>query len=182
MTAYRTYIHRHLVALAMVGLLLGCKQAAPGKTYEDYPEFQEGGEMTLIVDGSPRTIRLNDITFANTEGDYPDYIEALGNDTRLMFECSKSHDLDFDSDAAYQPIVNVPLAIGNLGFDEEGSTLQIPNVDTFDVLNGTITMQKFEIGRDGRDWWEGQISLTLDAADGPLTVSGTFAWCIVPVW
>jgi hypothetical protein len=159
-----------------------CKAPATGNSYEDYPEFQEGGEITLTIDGTPRTIRLNDIVFANTDDGYPDYVEARGNNTRLVFECSKDHNLDFDTDSAYQPIISVGLPLENPGSGDEKFTIQIPNLDTFDVLGGSLTMEKYTIGRDGRDWWDGTLRLTLESADAPITVNGTFSWCIVPVW
>ena len=99
-----------------------------------------------------------------------------------MFECKKDYDLDFDADTAYNPIVNVALPVGTLGMEDEELTLNLPNLGEFPVKSGSLTLQKFQTGRDGRDWWDGQLMLTLETDQDPKTATGTFSWCIVPVW
>jgi len=168
----------------LVALAIGCGKPGSqgGKRYEDYPVFDEGGTMSLTMDGQPYTINLADIQFANTDGDYPDYIEAIGGATRLMFECKKDFNVDFDSDAIYDPILNAPLPIGNLGIDGEELTLGLPELGAFTVSGGSLTLLKYQIGRDGRHWWDGTISLTIESDQGQKTLPGSFSWCIVPVW
>ncbi len=178
---------RILHSMIVCGLIVAAascskSQKQSGKSYEDYPEFKEGGTMTLTMDGQPYTIHLSDIQFANTDGDYPDYVEVTGNETRILFECKKDFDLDFDGENAYDPIVNAPLPAGNLGFDEEELTLNLPGLGVFTVSSGSLTVLKYQIGRDGRDWWDGKISLTIESDQGQKTLPGDFSWCIVPVW
>ena len=169
------------IATSLMVLAAGCTKPG-GKKHEDHPAFNEGGKMTLVMDGQPYEVNLSDIQFVNADGDYPDYVDVNGNKTRLMFECRKDFDIDFDSDAAYAPIVNAALPLGNLGLDDEELTLQLPGLGEFTATSGSLTLHKFRIGRDGRDWWDGQLTLAIDSDQGPKTLTGTFSWCIVPVW
>ena len=65
-----------LVAICGLFAAAGCgkHKSQSGKSYEDYPAFNEGGTMTLTLDGQPYTIKPEDIQFVNTDGDYPDYV------------------------------------------------------------------------------------------------------------
>jgi len=150
------------------------------KRYEDYPEFQEGGSMTLTVEGQPYTVTLGSVIFANTDEGYSDYVEIEGQGTRILAECANK-DLDFDSETSYAPLVNTALPLGVKDFPE-AMTIELSGLGNYPVTGGSLTLQKFQIGRDGHDWWEGQISITVETTAGIRTISGPFSWCIVPVW
>jgi len=179
-------IHHYVLAsLLSIGIsTAGCSRSgeSSGKSYEDYPEFREGGEIMLTMEGDPYTLRMNEIFFANTDEGYPDYIEINGVETKIVVECRKDFDLDFDTDHAYDPIINAPLPVGTLGFEDTEMRLNLPGLGVFTVTGGSLTLLKYQIGRDGRDWWDGKISLTIETDQGEKVLPGTFSWCIVPVW
>ena len=60
--------------------------------------------------------------------------------------------------------------------------VNISGVGVFPVRGGAITMEKYQVGREGNDWWDGKIQLLIDTSTGPQTINGTFSMCIVPVW
>ena len=132
------------------------------------------------MQGQTGAVNVDYIVYANTDSDYPDYIEIQGPGTFITAE-NPNKDLDFDTDTAYQPIVNTPLQVKDAGSGDE-MTVNVPGLGQYPITSGTITMQKFVIGRDGHDWWDGNITLHLETAAGPQTVNGTFSFCIVPVW
>lgn len=60
--------------------------------------------------------------------------------------------------------------------------ITIPNQGTYRVKGGSIVMEKFQIGMDGRDKWDGQIAVTVQTSQGPVSLTRTFSFGVVPVW
>lgn len=169
-----------LQAYLVSTMLSGCSAPVDSKRYEDYPAFNAGGTMTLTVEGQAYTVKLGSILFVNTDDGYNDFVEIEGVGTHIVATCANK-DLDFDSESSYAPLVNASLPLGAEESDD-AMTVELPGLGNYAVTSGALTLQKFQIGRDGHDWWDGQISITVETTNGSRTISGPFSWCIVPVW
>ena len=75
---------------------LACFKRESGPAHADLPEFQEGGTITLDMQGQQYTVKLTEAYFANTDRGDSDYVEMYGPETVL---CAPGipRDLDFDS-------------------------------------------------------------------------------------
>lgn len=156
--------------------------AAGAPTAEPYPRFTEGGSLTLSVQGQPATVMIGPVFLSNNDEGYPDFLEISGPGT---FLCALIDPKMQGGEGAeyYRPVVkralpfNVPLDLQHTPRE-----ITIPNLGKYPVTGGSITMEKFQIGMDGRDMWDGQIELTVQTAQGPTPLTGTFSFCVVPTW
>lgn len=155
------------------------EQAEEGKTH---PSFSEGGAITLNVQGQPVSIAVDSADLANTDSGYADYLEISGPGTFLCAAIDPKMP-DGEGDVYYKPIVGRVLPM-NLSLDlmPTPREITIPNQGKYPVTGGSVTMDQFQIGMDGRDMWEGRIEVTVQTSQGPTALSGTFKFCVVPVW
>ncbi|MCC6796469.1 MAG: hypothetical protein IT366_15220 [Candidatus Hydrogenedentes bacterium] len=156
--------------------------AASKESGNPYPTFAEGGALTLSFNGQSATIKLDDVQLANTDSGYPDYMELSGSGTYFAALIDPKMP-DVEGDAYYQPIVGraLPLTVPKdlLPDDRE---ITAPNLGKYTIVGGNLTMEKFQIGMDGRDHWDGRIDLQLQSTRGVIPVSGTFSFTVVPTW
>jgi hypothetical protein len=171
---------------ALAALLLGlagaaCAKAGSGEAIEErtWSEYAEGGTLSLTATGQPVTVEITDAIFANTDVGYPDGIELRGPDTYIYAEVPNKIEDGEDGLSDYKPILNRPQSI------KEGADplmLNMPGLGKYPIQSGSITLEKYDHGMDGRVWWEGRISLVVTTNAGPQAISGGFAFGIVPVW
>ena len=147
-----------------------------------YPTFQEGGTMSFTVQGKPVSVKVDFVDLANTDSGVPDYLEITGPG---MYLCALIDPKmpDVEGDGYYKPMVGRALSF-KVPADllPTPREITIPNQGKYPVTGGSLTMEKFQVGMEGRDKWDGKIELTLQTAQGPVPLSGTFSFCVVPTW
>jgi len=180
-----------LVVSSMI--LVGCGPAAmtstegtdaprEAKSGDPYPTFSEGGTLTLSFNGQAATLKVDSVYLANTDSGYPDYLEIEGPGTYVCALIDPKMP-DEEGEGYYKPIVGRALPL-NVPKDLLPNEREItaPNVGKYTVVDGNLTMGKFQNGMDGRDHWDGKIDLQLQTTQGVIPVSGTFSFTVVPTW
>lgn len=161
--------------------LLSCSAPAPSEPKAKLPEFGEGGTLELQAQGRAVTVRFDSFRLANTDAEAPDLIEIDGPGTSVVAAFNDKLKDGQDGMSDYTPLVSKPIPIQPQAGEEE-QTVNLPGLGIYPVLGGNITLQKFQHGMDGRDWWEGSIELRVRTAAGPSTLVGAFKGGIVPTW
>ncbi|MDZ4860251.1 MAG: hypothetical protein SGI88_14840 [Candidatus Hydrogenedentes bacterium] len=144
----------------------------------------EGGTLTLNAQGKPVTVTLDFVGLTNTDAGYPDFVEIEGPGTflaaRIEPKMPSSPEVD---DAYFAPVIgrDLPMDVP-LDLLTTPRELTIPDQGTYPVTGGNITMEKFSLGKEGRAFWEGRITVTIQTSQGPVSLPGTFNVCIVPTW
>jgi len=175
------------VGVCLAGFLAGCGAAGSsgggGASGADpYPTFTEGGTLSLTVQGQPATVKIGFVDLSNNDEGYPDFLEMTGPGTCLYALIDPKMQGE-DGEAYYKPVAgrtlpfNVPLDLAPTPRE-----ITIPNLGKYPVTGGSIVMEKFQIGMNGRDWWDGRIEVVVQTAQGPATLPGTFSFCVVPTW
>lgn len=144
--------------------------------------FEEGGTLTLDLAGQPATVKLTQVLYLNADSDSDDCVEVSAEATNLLIKNPDGMKEGKDGLSDYATIAGKPLPIQPKDLRDQASKITIPGFGAFPVLGGTLTLEKFEHGMNGRDWWDGKIELNLQTASGPNTAKGTFSTCIIPVW
>lgn len=149
---------------------------------DPYPNFAEGGTLTFSLNGQSATIKLDDVQLANTDSGYPDFMELTGPGTYVTALIDPKMP-DVEGDGYYRPLVGraLPLTVPKDLLPDERE-ITAPNLGKYTVVGGNLTMDKFQIGMDGRDHWDGRIDLQLQTTQGVIPVSGTFSFTVVPTW
>ncbi len=176
-----------VLVLCMPVLFLSCERdtgtsagGSESKSSDPFKTFQEGGTIEFTVQGQPYTVQITDCLYNNTEGDYPDYVEIAGAGTLVHFSNeAKMHD-DAQGLSDFATIVGKPLPLWTEV--SEAMEITVTGRGKYTISGGALTLERFEHGMEGRDWWEGRIELKLKTEHGDTPVSGTFKTCIVPVW
>lgn len=160
---------------------MACFESAPAPKKPQLREYQEGGILELQVQGSAVGVRFDSFQLANTDEGAPDVIEIGGPGTYLAAAFNdKLHD-GANGMSDYGPLKSRSIPIQPQA-GAKVQTINLPGLGTYPVLSGSLTMQKYRHGMEGRDWWEGSIELTVRTAVGPSTLFGTFKGGIVPTW
>ncbi|MBX7259688.1 MAG: hypothetical protein K1Y02_25250 [Candidatus Hydrogenedentes bacterium] len=142
--------------------------------------FSEGGTISFTVQGQPYTAKIVDCYYNNTDEGYPDYVEIMGNGTLIHFSNEAKMEDDANGLSDFARIVGKALPL----WTEMNETMEISleGRGKYPIAGGSLTLERFEHGMEGRDWWEGRIELKLKTENGDTPVSGTYKTCIVPVW
>lgn len=170
-------------------LAAGCGGTAPSSAGDKtatggdpYPTFKEGGTLSLTVQGQPVTVPIGSVFLTNTDSGYPDFLEISGPGTFLCALIDPKMQ-GGDGEAYYKPVLGRSLPF-NVPLDLQPTPreITIPNQGKYPVTGGSATIEKAQIGMDGRDMCEGRIEVTVQTSQGPATASGTFSFCVVPTW
>ncbi|MCC6488409.1 MAG: hypothetical protein IT364_13005 [Candidatus Hydrogenedentes bacterium] len=181
------------LALAFATAVAACGRSGPnppGTGAPDGPpkaqvsrEFTEGGSITLTTQAGPVELRVVDCVYANTDPEYPDYVELSGEGMYLIAQVPGKTDEDAQERKLYGALVGKALPVQHLpDMGGQPMSLAVPGADRYSVMGGNLHLDRFEHGSGTTDWWEGRIDLTLQTTAGAYPVTGTFKFGIVPVW
>lgn len=145
--------------------------------------IREGGALKLNTPSGPVDVPVEEAQYVNTDEGYSDYVEVWGNGLSLMAQVGGKVEENDQEQLQYQSLAGKPLPIQLLDPENgEPMTIEIPGSGSYTILGGVLVVEKFEHGPSTVDRWQGRVDLTLQTVQGPIAVTGTFSFGIVPVW
>ncbi|GMV94152.1 MAG: hypothetical protein AMXMBFR82_39300 [Candidatus Hydrogenedentota bacterium] len=139
--------------------------------------------MKLNTPAGPVDVPVAEAQYVNTDEGYSDYVEVWGNGLSLTAQVGGKVEENDEEQLQYQSLAGKPLPIQPLDPENgEPMTIEIPGSGSYTILGGALVVEKFEHGPSTVDRWQGRVDLTLQTVQGPIAVTGTFSFGIVPVW
>ncbi len=158
--------------------------ASPAATQREARRaIREGGTLKLNTPGGSVDVSVAEALYVNTDEGYPDYVEVSGDGMYFIAQVAGKVEEDDQERLQYRALVGrmlpvQPMEPGN----GEPMTIEIPGSGPYTIGGGGMTLEKFEHGPSTIDRWEGRLDLTLQTTQGPVSITGTFSFGIVPVW
>lgn len=185
-------LHRIAVVACFLSIGLSCERAsspsgasaeggsADSAASSPLKTFKEGGTIEFTVQGQAYQAKIIGCYYNNTDEGNPDYVEVTGNGTRIHFANEAKMEDNADGVSDYARIAGKALPLWTEL--EETMEITLEGRGKYAIGGGSMTLERFEHGIEGQDWWEGRVELSLKTEHGDTPVSGTFKTCIVPLW
>jgi hypothetical protein len=137
------------------------------------PPKQEGGKITMIIDGNSITRTLSAGYYGATEAGLPDIIDLRGEQIYVAAEVPESAIPKEDDKGEYfKKLLNKPFNLMPAAFNGD-CKVTLPDDGECVIKSGKMTLKEHRKGTK-TDWWKGTIDMKIETASGEKTVKATF--------
>jgi hypothetical protein len=150
------------------------------------------GKVTFKVGDEEVEVVTDYCILMNTDDDYADGYELVGDDINLQgyFDLNTDGNYDGDDKIEYDDDDNIipkslekkPASV--IGSDERPeSIIKLPGLGECPILGGQLMATQYKnTGVEANGIWEGTIELDIRTPKGPMKIKGKFKSEVVPTW